>query len=569
MKRYLSRSLSLAVAVLLCVVGLSACGTAPAATSPGPSSGSAAPSASALAEKMTLSYSGWVPGIAFPQEHSWAEKVIEETFPDVDWKFYNFERSTWEDQINTLIASGVVPDIIYRDDRNRVANYVYQDILEVVPYDMIKQNAPEAYAAINKFTDRDAWLVTTFDSKNYGVPMVQNYNELMSVMGYRGDWMAKLGVTEAPKTLDELTDLARKFVNDDPDGNGVKDTYAYSTAGKNYNTMKGHLSVFFSMFGILNDQWNVASDGTLQYGLVMDKAKDALKLLNQWYSEGLLDREFITTDDGAYSQKWANGKFGMLCTDYNKLLPSKNEGDKGGKYYSKVHEVNANATILQGQLVKGPTGESGTVNFGNLTSAITFGKGIEQKKLARALQIVNACMTNKDFNIRIRLGDEGTHWTLDKTTNLPSYLPEYNTDDTRNAIGLNGVFGIEVAPSSEAYNSAEYTSQLGFGLPQKAGSEDWLVAYKSAKEATVISGKSYIPWANQFYPAEVAKLSANTQLVESTWMIEFIIGTKPLDRFDEFVQQWMDAGGKQMTEAANDAYRNVGDQRKFIADNTK
>ena len=569
MKRITLRALSLAAALLLCVAGLIACGTAPAAKTPEPSAVSAAPSASAGAQKMTLSYSGWVPGIAFPQEGSWAEKVIEEKFPDVDWKFYNFERATWEDQINTLIASGTIPDIIYRDDRNRVASYVNQDILEVVPYDLVKKNAPEAYAAVNKYTGRDAWLVTTFDNKNYGIPMVMNYNALMSVMGYRGDWMAKLGVTETPKTLDEMTELARKFVNDDPDGNNTKDTYAFSTAGKNYNTMRGHLSVFFSMYGILNDQWNVASDGTLQYGLVMDKSKEVLKVLNQWYNEGLLDREFITTDDGAYSQKWANGKFGMLCTGYDKLLPGKNAGDKGGKYYSKVHEVNPNATIVQGPLVKGPNGDSGTVGFGFLTSAITFRKGIEPDKLARAMQIVNACMTDREFGIRLRLGEEGTHWTLDKATNMPSYLPEYNTDDTRNAIGLNGVFGIEIAPFDESYISADYAQQLGFGLPQEKGREDWRFAYQSAQEATVLSGKTYIPWANQFYPAEVAKLSANTQLVESTWMIEFIIGTKSLDQFGEFVQQWMDAGGKQMTEAANEAYRNVGAQRQFIADNTK
>jgi putative aldouronate transport system substrate-binding protein len=562
MKRYLIRALFLATAAMLCFAGLGACGKAPA-------SQTTAPATSAPAEKMTLSYSGWVPGIAFPQEGSWAEKVIEETFPDVDWKFYNFERATWEDQINTMIASGTVPDIIYRDDRNRVANYVYQDILEVVPYDLVKKNAPEAYEAINKYTDRDAWLVTTFDQKNYGVPMVQNYNELSGVMGYRGDWMEKLGVSEAPKTLDGLTDLARKFANGDPDGNGAKDTYAFSTAGKNYATMRNHLSFFFSMFGILNDTWNVTADGSLQYGLVMDKARDVLALLRQWYDEGLLDREFITTDDGAYSQKWANGKFGMLCTGYEKLLPGKNAGDKGGKYYSKVHEVNPDAWIMQGPLVKGPNGDSGNLTYGYLTSAITFRRGIEPEKLERALQIVNACMTNKEFNIRLRLGDEGVHWTLDKATNMPSYLPEYNTDDTRNALGLNGVFGIEIAPFSESYTSAEYAAQLGFGLPQEEGKEDWRIAYEQSKEATVVAGKSYIPWANQFYSSEVSKLTANTQLVESTWMIEFIIGSKSLDQFDEFVKQWMDAGGQKMTEAANEAYQNVGEQRKFIADNTQ
>ena len=44
-------------------------------------------------------------------------------------------------------------------------------------------------------------------------------------MSYRTDWAEKVGVTEAPSTVDELYDMMDKFAHNDPDGNGEDDTY--------------------------------------------------------------------------------------------------------------------------------------------------------------------------------------------------------------------------------------------------------------------------------------------------------------------------------------------------------
>ena len=41
--------------------------------------------------------------------------------------------------------------------------------------------------------------------------------------------MEAVGATEAPNTLEEMEELLIKFRNEDPDGNGEKDTYALGT----------------------------------------------------------------------------------------------------------------------------------------------------------------------------------------------------------------------------------------------------------------------------------------------------------------------------------------------------
>lgn len=51
------------------------------------------------------------------EEDNGAEERLMERMPNVEIDFMPFERATWQDQINTRVAGGDIPDIIYRDAR--------------------------------------------------------------------------------------------------------------------------------------------------------------------------------------------------------------------------------------------------------------------------------------------------------------------------------------------------------------------------------------------------------------------------------------------------------------------
>ena len=77
---------------------------------------------------------------------------------------------------------------------------------------------------------------------------------------YRKDWLDNLGVTEdqLPKTIDEFVDLMYRFANEDPDGNGVKDTYGFSQSA---------IRAIFGAYGSQYDSdmfWLAKEDGTLE-----------------------------------------------------------------------------------------------------------------------------------------------------------------------------------------------------------------------------------------------------------------------------------------------------------------
>ena len=58
----------------------------------------------------------------------------------------------------------------------------------------------------------------------YGIPSGNAERIPSQFLWIRKDWLDKLGL-DVPKTLDDVVEVARAFKNDDPDGNGVDDTW--------------------------------------------------------------------------------------------------------------------------------------------------------------------------------------------------------------------------------------------------------------------------------------------------------------------------------------------------------
>ena len=50
-----------------------------------------------------------------------------------------------------------------------------------------------------------------------------HYSQVYHFHMVRKDWLDKLGLEE-PSTMDEVADMLRAFINDDPDGDGEADT---------------------------------------------------------------------------------------------------------------------------------------------------------------------------------------------------------------------------------------------------------------------------------------------------------------------------------------------------------
>ncbi|PZE21575.1 extracellular solute-binding protein [Paenibacillus xerothermodurans] len=142
--------------------------------------------------------------------------------------------------------------------------------------------------------------VRTKDRQIYGV-FTKYQGGTMPIV--RNDWLKKLNLQE-PKTLDDYYNVLKAFTEQDPDGNGKKDTYGLTTAGMY------ELQGFFSAAGL--KQRYVEKDGKLDVPYSTDAAIPVYEWLHRLYKEGILEPNFATNDSGKMRNLFLTDRVGMI-----------------------------------------------------------------------------------------------------------------------------------------------------------------------------------------------------------------------------------------------------------------
>lgn len=133
----------------------------------------------------------------------------------------------------------------------------------------------------------------------------------------RQDWLDNLNL-EVPTTLDELEDVLYAFTNDDPDGNGVKDTYGLG--GDGYDIRAFWPWIQGSGDGLGADGFKLADDGTYVFGAATQDRKIWLERVAKLYADGVITPNIITDTDR--DEEMANGGFGVTYSWVNYNNPT-------------------------------------------------------------------------------------------------------------------------------------------------------------------------------------------------------------------------------------------------------
>lgn len=110
---------------------------------------------------------------------------------------------------------------------------------------------------------------------------------------YRTDWAEAVGITEEPKTIEDVYNMMYKFTYEDPDGNGKDDTY-----GLELTKYTGPLDVMQTWFGVGNE-W-VLQDGKMVPVHETPEYKEALNWMRKLYEDGLIRSDWATVDSGTF-----------------------------------------------------------------------------------------------------------------------------------------------------------------------------------------------------------------------------------------------------------------------------
>ena len=204
---------------------------------------------------------------------------------------------------------------MFRTGKNP-ASFVEMGVVREVPKELIYEHMPTVIKKCEELAPKTLWNMTTIEGTNWGVPAAINIAKASPLIYIRKDWMEKVGVTKKPDSLQELEDLFLKFRNEDPNGNGEKDEYAYMGMFVNNHETLAAAEFFPNIFGAFGvnthpREFQADNGGTLRRDTITENYKKALKFLASWYEKGIIHPEFMINTRKEVEELLANGKAGV------------------------------------------------------------------------------------------------------------------------------------------------------------------------------------------------------------------------------------------------------------------
>jgi putative aldouronate transport system substrate-binding protein len=523
--KVLSKRLALVVLAAMVVSTVSGCGKSESsASTESKSTSSYEPKAD---KKYKISFFN---SQAFPVDADGAMvKYWNEKF-NVEFNIINLDPKTVAEQMNLKIASGEIPDIMGLGNA-ALTDYQRQGALASIPEDVMKKYLPNVLAEL-EVESPGITKYGVIDGKRYGIASSMfMYNSLRRPIVYNGQWMKKVGVDKAPETFQDFEKLMYKFANEDPDGDGKKNTYGLSNTA---------IPMVYNAFSLDRGVW-IDKDGKAAYGSIQPGMKDALTVLNKWYKDKVLDPEFITGENtGGYwalTQAFINGRIGLTNMGsfyhWSPELPGRAEGQDSVEVGKKSPEMKAN--LVFGKAVTGNDGKVAVYTAPVARdSFFAIGAPVEKEpdKLAKILQIAESLCGSftEDTYVTYMHGKKGTDW-------------ERAADGSVKMISTN-----EQIIKKGGWGTFHFFSLAKNQLLVEQPLMDW------GKKNGFEQGRAQTIKPDFVQFESWKKYSTELNKIENEAYIKMITGEKPISYFDDFVKEWNAAGGDKVVQEANDWY---------------
>lgn len=453
----------------------------------------------------------------------------------VDFELLYVESSNAREQVNLMVTGGEIPDVMQTIDMRA---YFEQGILGGWTEEFFREHAPNMSKYIDD-TNPAAWNYAKFDGElMYTIPGFRMYNSVVSPLIWRTDWLENVGM-EMPRTLEEFEAVCYAFANDDPDGNGAKDTYALSETG---------LVAVYGAYGFQRDRWMEDGNGGVIMGDVVPEAKDALALLAKWYKDGIIDPEFITGENqGGY---WAiphaflNNRIGLsgIANFYHWVDTSGIDGSTyKGAIAKQWEEVGQTGTFAPGYAPVGPDGKFGTKRDSTTTLRTAFSANLvsDTERFARLLEIIDDmnCSSIEKSAMAARGMPGEEHEIVEWSGVQALRLLDGIDNDTLNKLGAANWFAFIEECGNYEYQKIAYAQDFYWFDHNMADKND---GYESAVYGALPS--------QPMYKSECDK-------IVKEGYVAIITGDQPVDYFDDMVKEWYAAGGEILTQEANELYK--------------
>lgn len=480
-------------------------------------------------------------------------------------------------RIDLAFASDDLPDVI-SPSIAQLAKYVAAGKIQPLD-DLIEQYAsPLVKWAIKDVEEQTAgafFAPVTIGGHIYALPQMSDTLAWWTNNFIRTDILEEMGC-EMPTTLAELEAIFDKYIEMYPGQYPVVLSKDLQDSGNTFQTVLTACNAYM-------DMWMEDENGELVYTSIQPEMRTALERMATWYEKGYIDPEFVVVDGNKESEIVSGGDW-LFCYGYwHKIATFCNT-------WANVEgsEISAAPFLL------GDDGTCSVMKNAWYTSINAITTSCEHPEAAiYALNAFWDSYYRNDVELREMLAAEGYNWhypvteardpiNVDEVNEKYSYIAEpkllWKFDYPEELVGPgfmndyythgNLTYGFYGRLCSRANNDyATIAAAVKAGMDESLLTEEakqtWKGWYQSNPKMLTTFATSYDIWkdlpikVNKFCtsdtPAMVEK-NAYLQKLELECFTNIIMGTKPIEAFDQFVEDWKTNGGDLITQEVNEWY---------------
>ncbi|WP_310551995.1 extracellular solute-binding protein [Paenibacillus glufosinatiresistens] len=422
---------------------------------------------------------------------------------------------TYANKLRLELAKGNMPDVVTTRDADVIQELIGSGQFREVGSLFERYASPVWKKAVAE--DPSAWDAFVRNGEQYAIPIMDYEYSSDPILWIRQDWLNRLSLP-VPRTMDELERVLDAFTNRDPDGNGKKDTFGLAVSFRNGpNTWMGDSSWIFGAYGIVPEQWNRESDGSLAYGSVQPAARKGIEQMKDWVMKGYVSMDSAWFDEEGAANLFVSGKAGIIAGPYWMR----------GWPLSKLAAQEPKSAVVPVAIPSGPGGMVQRRGSLPVNGAILINKRMKHPEILFTYQnyLFDSYATSTgEFANGLA---EGYDWTMvnGKPSIEPSALP---------------LGGIRVASYTLTFDGARIPSRVTKEIPKDIAPV--LLSQKDASRKEQYTGPPI--------PAMEADRELLRKLEQKTYQ-RIIFADGSLGEFDDFVGKWREYGGDAMTREVN------------------
>ena len=461
--------------------------------------------------------------------------------------------SQYDTNVSMVISMGSLPDIMVVSSQDEVEQLVEAGLIEDLTESYNNCISDRIRKMYESYGDSLKDMVT-YDGKIMALPET-NITDGPNLVWLRKDWMDKLGLSE-PHTIDDVVNIVKHFISEDPGNNGVDASGKPNTVGLAVDTdVTGEcgysseflLDIIFACFGAYPKQWIMNDDGEIVYGSVTDEAKEALSYISSLYNQGVIDNDFLLRTSTNICELIENG----LC------------GSFFGPWWAPNNPL-ANAVSRNPDADWQPyliaTDSDGTTSYHSQNPCykyVVVRKGYEHPEIAAKMisvmfdKVRFDCTDSEEFKNYYQINVEPTARPLSINVDYNNALSIcYRNIDA-------AISGRKNPDSLELLERSFYDACSEYIKNANKTSTQW-AAYMSRIKACSLIAQDNIKVVDSLYFKTTDTMKSHwwrLKAKEKEAYLKIISGEEDISYFDTFVKEWNEQGGQTITSEVSESMK--------------